>query len=381
MCSMFTPRLVTVLTTLCAVGCGSAVQTSTDTDGGSTSTGSGSTTLGTATVPGSSTSASTTVSAESSGTDQGSSSGSGDTTTTTTEASSSGEDSCRPIDLLVVVDNSGSMAEEQARLTDSFSSMLGLVPALDAHVMVVDVDSWGFEPCATACEGDCYEPDGTCINNGDPNCLVACSLCAEFTCGTEPGRCDVLGAGVTFPQGQDASNEDCNFSSGARYIDASEPDLEAAFQCAATVGTGSFASNELVMASMVAAVSGADPAASCNTGFLRDEAMLAVLFVTDEAEDKGEDSPGGPEGWRQSLIAAKGGRVEDLLVFGLMGGNLIGENDCNIGDPPEAELAPRLHEFVDSFEDQGLSGSICAPSYEPFLDEAAALVRARACER
>ena len=56
-------------------------------------------------------------------------------------------------------------------------------------------------------------------------------------------------------------------------------------------------------------------AGGCNEGFLRDDAILVVTFITDE-EDTG--SAGNPDSWKQTLVDAKGGNEEAIVVLGLV---------------------------------------------------------------
>jgi hypothetical protein len=158
---------------------------------------------------------------------------------------------------------------------------------------------------------------------------------------------DVLGAGVTFPRGADASNVDCAFSSGGRFIDKTQADVSSAFECAARVGTGSTDDPERPMEAMVGAVASSGESATCNEGFLRDDAILVVTIITDENDDDGDGSAGTPDGWRQALLAAKGNNPNSIVVLSLTGGN-----GCE-------EDAPRIQQFVSTFGDKGIAGSIC----------------------
>src|SRR5690606_29390755 len=137
---------------------------------------------------------------------------------------------CDKVDFLFIIDNSGSMADEQINLISSFPQFITTIQntldeAQDYHIMVIDTDAWVFAQCPFLCD----------------SLFGSCFINPQFECGvTQPLECeDVLGAGVVHPRGTDASNKDCNFSTGARYMDTTEPDLHAAFACAAKVGSGS----------------------------------------------------------------------------------------------------------------------------------------------
>jgi hypothetical protein len=256
-----------------------------------------------------------------------------------------------------VIDNSGSMSDEQDSLIASFPGFMQtiqatLTDAQDYHIMVTDTDQvWGGE-CTILC--DFF--GGTCPD------------IPTYPCDTgAPSVCDTtLGAGVTYPLGSDATNQPCAFSSGARYMDTTQPDLSAAFQCAAKVGSDGDG-NEKAMSAMVGALSEelAMPG-GCNEGFVRDDAILVVTLITDE-EDKG--STGIPEGWYANIIASKGGDATAIVMLGLI-------NDADQPAPlcpAETEDAVKLRTFIDMFPNK-IRGSVCEPSYNSFFEEAVALI-------
>lgn len=273
---------------------------------------------------------------------------------------------CDKVDFLFVIDNSGSMSDEQLNLIASFPQFIQTIQdtldeAQDYHLMVIDSDAWVYAQCPLLCGF------GTCLVN------------PEFECGvTEPLECeDILGAGVTHPRGAQSSNADCDFSTGARYMDTTEPDLGATFECAARVGTGSTDDPEKPMEAMVAAVTPNTPAWACNDGFLRDDAILVVTFITDEDDDPSDGSGGTVDGWRQALISAKGGDPNAVVVLGLFGDGDQPGSICPPFNPDAAsgaEPSPRLREFVTSWGDRGIPGSVCAASYQSFFQDAVAVI-------
>jgi hypothetical protein len=274
---------------------------------------------------------------------------------------------CDKVDFLFIIDNSGSMLEEQINLISSFPQFIGTIQetvdeAQDYHIMVLDTDAWVYEQCPLLC--------------GFP---FPGLICEGFECEvTTPMECeDVLGAGVTHPRGNDASNQDCSFASGFRWMDSGEPDLTAAFSCAAQVGTGSTDDPEKPMEAMVAAATMGTPAFACNEGFFRDDAILVVTFVTDEDDAAGDGSAGTVEGWRQALIAAKNGDPNAVVVLGLFGDGDMVDPICTSFDSQSgngAEPSPRLREFTESWGDKGIAGSICAPSYDQFFEQAVSVI-------
>lgn len=268
-------------------------------------------------------------------------------------------DGCQKVDFLFIIDNSGSMLEEQDNLASSFPSFINSImstldQAQDYHIMVLDTDAWVYQSCPLLCA---FPFPGICVG---------------FECGvTQPEQCEnILGAGVTHPKGANASNMDCNFANGLRFMTDAEPNLVQAFQCAARVGTDSTDDPERPMEAMVAAVGDVGPAATCNFQFLRDDAILVVTFVTDEDDNAGDGSTGGVDTWRQALIDAKNGNEDAIVTLGLFGDDDLPNAICNGG----AETSPRLRQFLESWGDKGLFGSICAQDYDDFFQSAVDLI-------
>ncbi|KIG16428.1 hypothetical protein DB30_04472 [Enhygromyxa salina] len=268
-------------------------------------------------------------------------------------------DGCQKVDFLFVIDNSGSMLEEQDNLAASFPSFINSISstldaAQDYHIMVIDTDAWVYAGCPFLCG---FPLPGVCVG---------------YECGvTQPAQCeDVLGAGVTWPKGANSSNANCNFVNGKRFMTDAEPNLPGAFQCAARVGTDSTDDPERPMEAMAAAVSGQGLAGNCNYDFLRDDAILVVTYITDEDDNAGDGSSGGVDTWRQALIDAKNGDESAIVVLGLFGDDDLPNAQCNGG----AETSPRLRSFLDSWGDKGIFGSICAPDYDDFFQTAVDII-------
>ncbi|MBL9104311.1 MAG: hypothetical protein JNL82_25420 [Myxococcales bacterium] len=276
---------------------------------------------------------------------------------------------CKKVDFLFIVDNSGSMGDEQQNLVNNFPGFIETIQdklelASDYHIMVIDTDAYVFAGCELIC----------------PAFFNMCPMAlGDYECGvTQPEMCeDVLGAGVIHPKGQGASGQNCDFTSTLRYMDVSEPDLSATFACAAKVGTGSTDDPEKPMQAMVSAIAPAGPAHDCNAGFLRDDAILVVTFITDEDDNAGDGSAGTVDGWHASLVAAKKGDESALVVLGLFGDQDKPGAICPPFNPDAAtgaEPSPRLRQFVESFGDHGIAGSVCADSYKEFFTQAVDLI-------
>jgi hypothetical protein len=286
---------------------------------------------------------------------------------------------CEKVDFLFLVDNSGSMEDEQDNLTQSFPGFISTIQetlmAEDYHIMAIDTDASNAggstimcTPAPACCTDLCmFNPGATC--NGEP-------------CMPPDEECDaMLGAG----RDDDLMGTDCGLQGGQRYIVDGEPDLAAAFDCVARPGTGGDGL-ERQMAAVTAAIGDLNGAGQCNEGFLRDDAVLVVTLVTDEEDDPNdgndmdENSPGNPQAWYDAVVAAKNGDPTAVVVLGLVGDTDVPGAICEpIADVFGAEPAPRLRQFVELFGDRGIWASVCSPDYTPFFEQAVGLIDA-ACD-
>jgi hypothetical protein len=190
--------------------------------------------------------------------------------------------------------------------------------------------------------------------------------------------CDfVLGSGKV----RDGSGNACPFAGGDRWMTAAEPDLTAAFECAARVDCGD--DEELQIQAMLDSVTTQNEGSGCNAGFLRDDALLVVVLLTDEED--GEQaaginpygSPGTPVQWHATLAGAKNGDETSVVVLALIGDQHVANPVCL---PPEGvnpgmkgEPSPILQEFAESFT-YGMWGSVCEPDYKQFFLDAISVV-------
>jgi hypothetical protein len=165
----------------------------------------------------------------------------------------------RDIDLLFVIDNSGSMGDEQASLVanftkfmDALSDTAGGLPNVHIGVVSSDVGAGGFN--WPGCPGE-----------GDDGLLQAT---ARSQCSPPSGKFI-----------EDLANPD-----GTRQKNYSDT-LGNTFKCIAELGTHG-CGFEHHMESMKRALDGSRPE---NAGFLRDGAYLAVVFIADEDDCSAKD--------------------------------------------------------------------------------------------
>ncbi len=173
-----------------------------------------------------------------------------------------------PVDILVVVDDSRSMKEEQANLALQFPSLIRAlldppldaegkrqwVPVTDLHVGVVSTDMGTggvtMETCADPIDGD----DGILQHSpapGTPGCGTSYPTYLEYASGSpDPALVDRMVAD---------------------------------FGCMATLGTDGCGFEQQLEAALKGLTSHAVPGGA-NSGFMRPDSILTVLFVTDEED-------------------------------------------------------------------------------------------------
>ena len=229
------------------------------------------------------------------------------------------ERGCHKVDFLFVIDNSGSMVDDQDNLAANFPGFIdGIQATLDEvdayHVGVVTTDAYGHNAAG----------------------------------------CKVLGGLVSQTGGPDSSASACGPWSDGHYMTEAD-DLASGFACAAKVGSGGFPI-EKPMNAMEAAVRGDHGApGACNEGFIRDDALLVVTVITDEWDGPGDPellgSMGNAGTWYQTVVDAKGGFPENVVVI-----SIVHSGAC---PPPEmAFMSGDIEPFTNMFGDNGYLGCI-----------------------
>ena len=258
-------------------------------------------------------------------------------------------DYCDQVDFLFVIDNSISMAPEQNALSDAFPGFIQAIEATldtDDHVLVTDTDLIGW--CTP---GNCANP---------MNLHHTCMGPQGYACQMELEECDItLGAGVVEPAGQGASNMFCDPLGGNRYMLEGEPDKGAMFDCLAHVGLAGSPDERPLDAIVEALSEDLNDQDGCNEGFLRDDAILVVTFISDDDENNETHTP---QQVYDAVVAAKNGDVDRIVVLGLTPGP---DNNCSF-TPGAGE---HWVEFIDMFGDLGFHGPSCDPDYVQFFQE------------
>lgn len=256
-----------------------------------------------------------------------------------------GPAACPNVDVLFVIDNSGSMADQQQSLIASFGGFVKgmqerLSGAKSYHVGVVSTDDYGG-------------------NNG----------------------CGLIGDLITQTNGPGSSNSTCTpFVGGGRFLTDGEPNLAAKFSCVAQLGTGGNSDERPARALMNALDPARNAPGACNAGFSRKDSLLVLVVITDEDDvQDGCDgmscmsygSGGTPDDWSSTVIQHKGGIAQNIVVLSLIGRKL--DNPCG------ATPASKMLGFTNNFGENGFIGDVCASSYDQFFLDALPVID-KACQ-
>lgn len=322
-----------------------------------------------------------------------------------------------PVDLLFVIDDSDSMAEEQMNLVANFPELIRVLtnppdedgdgepdvpPVDDLRIGVVSTNMGVGTASATGCDstGDEGALIGT-SRSGDP-------ACAGVSTGTDPW--------LEFHAGDDP---------GA---------LARRFACLAELGTGGCGLERQLDAARAALVDQAAPGGA-NEGFLRPDSLVGIVFVTDEDDcsamddtiyDRSSGGTLGPYGTRcaehpelltpvedyvQAFANLRFDRDNDVVVAAVTGVPFSAEPDpldedldallmdsrmqfmedparpgqlvpaCETMITGSAIPARRLVQVVQPFAEtgDGLATTICEDDLSPALNAVARLVARRIC--
>lgn len=185
------------------------------------------------------------------------------------------------VDILWVVDNSGSMAAEQAKIAERFSEFFRqlIVSQVDYHIGVVTTDP-----------GE----DGA-LRTYDGPTVTACDGCRFITKDVPCANPDVVTTGLGEQEIQQRLQDECQ--------------AQLVFRNMVTVGTGGSAFEEgFPQAARALGAATVDPNTGFptsdippeNDGFIRPDASLYIVFVSDE--DEGAKQDGSPVRYYQRLF-------------------------------------------------------------------------------
>lgn len=270
------------------------------------------------------------------------------------------------VDVLFVISRLGTMVTEQEQLLASFPGFIDTIEqtlaGFDVHIMTANPD--GIWPGFGYCEGG----DGQCSDYW-PTCGP---YAKDYDCKTYKDlvtECDkVLGAGLTFNAGGYAANKLCDLHGGHRYIVGDDPDMAGAFECIAKVGASGV--DPPLGDAMIAALSSKlNGPKGCNEGFLREDALLFVVLISD-FEDEASKSYAKTQ--YEAIVEAKG-NASAVVMLAIVARPYpedgILEPGCNYDSDNKGNFQDLLAKFPYS-----VKGDTCAPTYAPFFDEAAAKI-------
>jgi hypothetical protein len=260
--------------------------------------------------------------------------------------------SCTKVDFMFVIDNSGSMGSYQANVVANFPAFIdGIQNSLE------DVQSYQVGVITS----DVYTPNKPGCNTALSSLVVQTDFSgSNAICGTGPG--------MTYADGYNFMTEN--------------DDLATTFSCAASVGT-SGSGFERPMQAVVEAVQRVDgDPGECNEGYLREDALLVIVVITDEADGPGDPdgaagtatSLGDPVSWYDDVVAAKGGIPENVVALAMV-------NSAGGPCPPTfpTEDGGNIATWAQMFGPNGFVGGICEPDYGPVFQQAIGVID-EACE-
>lgn len=240
-----------------------------------------------------------------------------------------GEGMCPKVDILFVIDNSFSMAAEQANLANSYAGFIegiesSLESANDFHLGVVTTDAYANNP-------------------------PGCQSLGDLVTGSPDGACGPYAAGP--------------------YMTADD-DLAESFVCAAKVGTDGHPGERPLGAALGAIDPARSQAGACNEGFVRDDALLVLVLITDEDDgDADGGSSGSPDLWFDTLVEARGYETNAVVL------SVIGVDPPHACGAEVADPGVRIADFTSRFTYSAIA-DVCEDDYAPFFNEALYLVYA-----
>ncbi|MCH9688195.1 MAG: hypothetical protein K0V04_42585 [Deltaproteobacteria bacterium] len=246
---------------------------------------------------------------------------------------------CQRVDVVLAIDNSGSMGEEIEALRG---------PVLDAFPQALLSVNGGIEDFRLGVIDACPKP-------------------AFFH--------------------DSGADGDCGFSTGENSMSSQSPALAEEFSCVtdfvedgfsgapdACIDSGDFDDDD-EQAALTAATAVSGEALAINADFLREDALLFVVTVTDE--DEALVDVDDIDTIRESLLAAKGGNVDRIAWLGIGGGS-----SCE-GPYGSAKHAQHLEALSQTFIDdgRGMFWDLCEGSLEEAFTTAIEQIVDPACEQ
>ncbi len=246
------------------------------------------------------------------------------------------KDECKKMDVVFVVDDSGSMGGAQVKLKANFPRMVDTLNAfktksgadLDYRLAVTSTDT-------DAANASRFPSRTRSFADGNRGGFVT----TPFT------SCDPGG-------------------SGRAWLERTDPNVANAFGCRAGLGTGGSATEKPIDALVTSL---ADRAADSNKDFLREDALLAFFILTDEEDSSSATAQAAIQ--KLDLLKKVRGRWAGALISGQKAGS------CNTTGH-SAGQAPKLHQLVEGAADPATGKNnviwrtICQENYDTAVKDA-----------
>ncbi|RMH43699.1 MAG: hypothetical protein D6689_04445 [Deltaproteobacteria bacterium] len=242
-------------------------------------------------------------------------------------------EACDKMDILFVIDNSGSMGEEQDNLAANFPRF---IEVLDSFV----------------------------AENGNP---IDYRVAVTSTAVTKSWTQETLPGFPPIPESQSGDDgallQRCGMT--RRWVEKSDPDPSGTFSCAAVLGSDG--ANQEMPLEAIRLAFGDRMADGTNAGFLREDALLAIVILTDENDCSRQDdnftltfgqdvcdttAPVPPYAQFLDTVTGAPGRWAVAVIAG------PGPGSCS-SEFGNAEEATRLIEFAGLAGENGVVSSIC----------------------
>jgi hypothetical protein len=249
---------------------------------------------------------------------------------------------CGKMDILFIVDNSGSMSEEQTNLGQNFPKFIDVLNAymtsggtpLDYHVGVTT----------------------TSLSDGAPP--IPFPIPIPIAMGDDGALRNTASCGMTRP-----------------WIERTDQNPAMQFSCVANVGTDGSGQEQPLNGAKLALTDRITDGK--NKGFMRDDALLAIVMLTDEDDQSGDPKNAGSS----PLPVADFIKAYDTVKNGhdrWATAVIAGPSNC-MSAFGSAQEAVRLKDFVAKSGSQAVFSSICDGDLAKSLDDALHTFKA-ACE-
>lgn len=233
-------------------------------------------------------------------------------------------DECKKMDIVFVVDNSGSMAQEQQNLAANFPKFVQVIndyktksgEQLEYRVAVTTTDD-----------------------------------------GKEAGKFNATRAGSA-PNG-------CSPGPARPWLERADGDVAGAFSCRAQFGTNGDNIERPLESMLLSVTTSATANSAAGSPFIREDALLAFVIITDEDEGGTENKPKRPvDEYAAEFDKVKGerGRWASAVI--------AGEKQCSSPGLGSAAEAKRLKSFITDVGKNGVFASICSGDLTDGLTQA-----------